>query len=169
MIYKDSASGVAPGNQVWAKQILINIGLENLVDEVKPSNQVFQNDSWSCGLWVLKWIEMDYRARRQEPPIPVTVQMIAKRVNSFIHKLKEKAVVVPKAPPAPVPPAVPDVLPDPVGDKFKNLEDALDAAMKCKKCLPTLRGTKGCSTCMGRWFEEIRLQKVPKASLKKID
>ena len=115
MIYKDSASGVAPGNQVWAKQILINIGLENLVEEVKPSNQVFQTDSWSCGLWVLKWIEMDYRARRQEPPIPVTIQMIAKRDNTFIVKLKEKAVVVPKAPPAPVPPAVPDVLPDPGG------------------------------------------------------
>jgi len=162
LIYKDSASGAAPANQAWAKQILLNIGLENLVDEVKPSNKVFQKDSWSCGLWVLKWIEMDLRARRQEPPIAMSVETIVKRLNGFIQKLKEKAVKVPKAPPAPVPPAVPDVLPDPVGDKFKTIDEAMDAAHKCKKCLPTQRGTKGCTTCMGRWFEEIRLQKAPK-------
>ena len=42
---------------------------------------------------------------------------------------------------------------------FDTLEEALEAGQKCKKCLPTKKGTKGCRTCMGEWFEHIRLRK----------
>ena len=41
---------------------------------------------------------------------------------------------------------------------FETLEQALEAAKACKKCLPTKFGTKGCRTCMGEHFEEIRLK-----------
>ena len=166
---EDSGFGEAPDNLVWAKQILINIGIENLVEYVKKSNKLGQNDAWSCGIWVLKWIEADLRARRDEVPMPLSIQMVTKRVNVFIEKLKQKALLPAAAKAAaPAPPAVPEVLPDPVGDKFKTLEEALDAAASCKKCLPTQRGTKGCSQCMGNWFEQIRLQKLPKKALKLI-
>ena len=43
--YKDSAiPNVAPGNLVWAKQILVNLGLENLVEGITPSNKLGQKD-----------------------------------------------------------------------------------------------------------------------------
>ena len=57
--YQDSLVEPAPGNLKWAKQILINLGFETLVDEVVPKNKVFQQEGWSCGLWSLKFIEQD--------------------------------------------------------------------------------------------------------------
>ena len=39
---------------------------------------------------------------------------------------------------------------------FASLEEALEAAQACKKCLPTKYGTKGCRACMGEFFEQIR-------------
>ena len=39
---------------------------------------------------------------------------------------------------------------------FANLEEALEAAHSCNKCLPTKAGTKGCRACMGEFFEQIR-------------
>jgi len=50
---------------------------------------------------------------------------------------------------------------------FDCLEDALAAAQKCTKCLPTKQALKGCSFCMGKWFEEIRQKQYKKATLKK--
>ena len=70
----------------------------------------------------------------------------------IIAKIKEKAAKsVPKAAPA-LPPAPADPR---IELYFDSLEDAMDAANKCSKCLPTKMGTKGCRTCMGKWFEEI--------------
>ena len=43
---------------------------------------------------------------------------------------------------------------------FDTLEEALEAGQKCKKCIATKRGAKGCRTCMGEWFEHIRLRKT---------
>ena len=41
---------------------------------------------------------------------------------------------------------------------FLTLEEALEAAKACKKCLATKFGTKGCRACMGEWFEQIRIK-----------
>ena len=49
-----------------------------------------------------------------------------------------------------------EVLSKKVEPQFDTLDEALEAAQKCKKCLPTRAATKGCRTCMGEWFEEIR-------------
>ena len=46
---------------------------------------------------------------------------------------------------------------------FASLEEALEAAKACKKCLPTKFGTKGCRACMGEHFEQIRLKR-PRAA-----
>ena len=37
--------------------------------------------------------------------------------------------------------------------------EALAAGLECKKCIATKKGTKGCRTCMGEWFEHIRMRK----------
>jgi hypothetical protein len=51
----------------------------------------------------------------------------------------------------------------------ETLELALAAAHKCTKCEPTTRGTKGCSACMGDWFNEhMRINKAPVKFLKAI-
>ena len=158
MKYRDSLQGAAPGNQTWAKHILINMGLDSLVDDVAPSNRGYQLDGWS----------MDLRIARGEAPAHISAQDISKRVNSFIDKVKAKAKAapapaLPPAPAAPEPPA-----PKWEGPKHASLEDALEAAQKCKKCLPTLRGTKGCSTCMGAFFEEIRQSRTSEKTFHKL-
>ena len=46
---------------------------------------------------------------------------------------------------------------------------ALEAAHKCTKCEPTTRGSKGCSSCMGKWFDEkMRINAAPIKFLKAI-
>ena len=146
---------------------MVNLGLETLVDQVTPSNETHQQDGWSCGLWVLKWIEVDLRRRRNELPMPKpTIQDITKRVNSFIAQILRKAApqhAVGEAPEEPKTSKKKQWVP-PV---FDCLEDALAAAQKCTKCLPTKQALKGCSFCMGKWFEEIRQKQYKKATLKK--
>ena len=165
--YCDSLPSPSKNCEVWAKQLLVNLGLETLVDQATPSNEAHQQDCWSCGLWVLKWIEVDLRRRRNELPMPKpTIQDITKRVNTFIAKVLQKATPQPAVGEAPEEPKtskkkqwVPPV--------FDCLEDALAAAQKCTKCLPTKQALKGCSFCMGMWFEEIRQKQYKKATLKK--
>jgi len=41
-----------------------------------------------------------------------------------------------------------------------TLEEAMIAAIVCKKCVPAQRGTKGCRACMGEFFEAIRKGKA---------
>ena len=41
---------------------------------------------------------------------------------------------------------------------FETFEEALAAGARCKKCQPRIKGYKGCRSCMGEWFEEIRLK-----------
>lgn len=166
--YRDSLNPAAPGNLVRAKTILLNLGLQELVERVEPSNEMHQEDSWSCGLFVIKWIEQDVReTARHEPPMQVTIKMAATRINAFIDQIKKKAQIPDKkgAPPAPAPPEVQMLEPKEV--QFETLELALDAANACKKCYPTKKGIKGCRQCMGKWFEEIRQQQLPKRVIKK--
>ena len=84
--------------------------------------------------------------------------MISNRVNVFIRKVKEAAAKEDKAKSVPkAAPALPEAPPPPsIEPLFDTLEEALEAAHKCSKRLPTKMGTKGCRTCMGKWFEEIR-------------
>ena len=43
-----------------------------------------------------------------------------------------------------------------------SLEEALEAANKCSKCRVTKALVKGCRSCMGEWFEEIRQKAFPR-------
>ena len=53
--------------------------------------------------------------------------------------------------------------------KHSTLEEALAAAHACNKCEPTKMGTKGCTACMGEWFESIRIKRAPPKFLKAIE
>ena len=108
-----------------------------------------QKDGWSCGLIVLQKAEMHIRRFRGElPSVPPSIPQIRQRVNVWIQKLHE--AVQPKFPQKGQ--AHAKRRPPPA-----TFEEALIRGKECTKCRPSkLQPVKGCSFCMGRWFEEIR-------------
>ena len=68
--YRDSLKDPSQDAMAVARRILINLGLQALVDQVIPSNKILQSDGWACGLFVLRWIEAACRKYRNEPRIP---------------------------------------------------------------------------------------------------
>ena len=108
-----------------------------------------QKDGWSCGLFVLQKSEIQIRRFRGElPSVPPSIPQIRQRVNVWIQKLHE--AVQPKFPPKA--PANARKRPPPA-----TFDEALARGIECTKCRPSkLQPVKGCSACMGDWFEEIR-------------
>ena len=62
--YKDSLRFPSEKAKETAKLILINLGLEDFIHQVVPSNSQFQAGGWECGLFVLRWIEAAMRKFR---------------------------------------------------------------------------------------------------------
>ena len=153
--YKDSLRQPAATSRAAAARLLRNLGLGE--DCPAPSNRAKQEDAWSCGLWVMRWIDRKLREiageLRMKPP---SIMDCFNRGNEFISKvknpkLKDKAVPKAKAEPK----TYKNVEPT-----FANLDEALAAGLKCTKCIQTKLGTKGCRACMGDLFEQIRLKKA---------
>ena len=143
-VFKDSMKPGAPTALLAAKTILVNLGLGALAEGLEPTNADHQPDGWSCGLYVLKWAERALRETAGEARIPdVSQTIIIKRTNEFINKRKH--VSVPrgqgKAKAKPKGQAAKKLSDEPT---FESLEDALAVAQECSKCMPTLKGTKGC-------------------------
>jgi hypothetical protein len=89
--YKDSLKQPSTSGIQAAKQILINLGLEHFVDKVVPSNKVYQPDGWSCGIYVLRWIEAALRRARGEPRIAdASITDVTRLTNEFISKVLPK-------------------------------------------------------------------------------
>ena len=148
--FKDSLEHPAGTSQAAATRILKNL---NLAEECPaPSNRAFQADGWSCGLWVVRWIERKLREITGEPRHkPPSLKDLCIRSKLFIEKIKSaqgKPVAEAKAKAK----AYKNV--EPV---FESLDLALQAGLLCTKCIVTKQGTKGCRACMGEYFEEIRL------------
>ena len=124
-----------------------------------PSNIRHQRggDGWSCGLWCTRWWEEAVRQRLGEPRTPVqSLQLLWTRGNAFIAQIKKARSDPPKSkPPAGAPASRKDK--EPV--EHATFLDALQAAHKCTKCRPTKMGTKGCTDCMGKWFDQIRINR----------
>jgi hypothetical protein len=163
--YKDSLKQPSTSGIQAAKQILINLGLEHFVDKVVPSNKVYQPDGWSCGIYVLRWIEAALRRARGEPRIAdASITDVTRLTNEFISKVipkakaKSKAKSKAKAKSDGGKAAVTKETKEPT---FETLEDALTAAHKCTKCVVTKQASKGCRACMGEWFEHIRIKGAP--------
>ena len=136
------------------------------------SNTSYQTEGWECGLWATRWLEQALRAERFEGKIPpLTIAEATTRTNQFIDKLldarkgkpevearakaKAEAIAARKAETKASAARAAKAYKEP---EFATLEEALEAGLKCKKCLATTRGTKGCRQCMGKWFEHIRLR-----------
>ena len=107
-----------------------------------------QIDGWSCGIWVARFWEECVRQRRGEPRMPVVpVSRTLARADEFMDKIRKAKGGQPGG-------DGPKPLAGPVN--WATLEDALTAAHLCAKCRPRKDGMKGCRTCMGKWFDEIR-------------
>ena len=167
IVFKDSLPNPPETARAAARAILARLELvPESFEGPSRSNKAFQTDGWSCGLWATRWLERSLReARGEARRIPSTLKDIATRGNEFIDKLKtassaslesrrkrarEKAE--PKAEPKQRQKFEPT---------FKTLEEALEAAKHCKKCLCTRAMTKGCRACMGEHFEQIRQKRKP--------
>ena len=162
--YMDSLKPPVAATVEAASNVLRNLGF--LAEDAavpEPSNHSFQNDGWSCGLHVVKWIELDLRRRRGEPRLPdPTVDDLRKRTNNFIAKIKGAAATSSDRRQEMKPHTAPtgeggaaEAL-SVMEPKWDNLEDALEAAQDCQRCIATKFATKGCRACMGEFFEEIR-------------
>ena len=97
--YKDSISPPVAANAKAASSLLRNCGFlagDALAPEPASSlllavagNRDLQLDGWSCGLHVVKWIELDLRRRRGEPRLPdPSIDDLRKRTNMFITRIK---------------------------------------------------------------------------------
>ena len=86
--FKNSLKNGAESSRVVASMLLANL---DLAEELPPaSNCRFQDDGWSCGLWVLRWIERELRSIFGEPRMPQTsISDTMKRGNEFIIKIKD--------------------------------------------------------------------------------
>ena len=160
--YMDSNHPTIVPTQEAASNVLRNLGFL-AVDAVapKPSNCTFQSDGWSCGLHVIKWIEIDLRSRRGEPRLPdPSIEDLKKRTNYFIAKIKGyvQQGMRPHTAPTGKGDAAAASSRDVIEPKFDKFEDALDAAQSCQRCIATSYGTKGCRLCMGDFFECIRMK-----------
>ena len=155
--FKDSLEQPAGTSQAAATRILQNL---NLAEECPaPSNRAFQADGWSCGLWVIRWIERKLREINGEPRHkPMSLKELGIRSKFFIEKIRSASTKpVAEAAPKPVAKAKAYKNVEPV---FESLDLALQAGLACTKCIVTKQGTKGCRACMGELFEEIRMKRA---------
>ena len=153
--FKDSLEQPAGTSQAAATRILQNL---NLAEECPaPSNRAFQADGWSCGLWVIRWIERKLREITGEPRHkPPSLTDLCIRSKLFIERIKSaQGKQVAEAKPKAKAKAYNNV--EPV---FESLDLALQAGLACTKCIVTKQGTKGCRACMGDLFEEIRMKRA---------
>ena len=145
MFYHDSLGSALDSCYQTAQTVARTLQLLGPATELPASSGGRQTDGWSCGLWALQLTEARARQHRGEIPTRApAITHIQARLNEYIAKLKGSAAPVKRQA---------KVLP-----VFDTLEQALTAAHQCAKCRPTLRGTKGCAQCMGRWFAQIRIR-----------
>ena len=174
--FRDSLRDPPKSAAAMVERILKNLGL---VDEgwlcPPRCNETFQVEGWECGLWATRYIERSRRERRGEGRLPpASIADMVTRTNYFIEQLKQagkkglerenkaKAKAEAKAQAKAQAKAKAEArVRKQVEPVFASLEEALEAAKQCKKCLPTKFGTKGCRACMGEHFEQIRLKGKP--------
>ena len=172
---KDSLRGASPSAMQEVETILTRIGLVDPGWKCPPRvNRGYQQGGWECGLWASRYHEKALRGARFEGTTPpASIKDHTARLNKFIDNLKgaraqrdEKAAKeVRKAEgkakvKAKAKASAAEALAKRVEPVHATLEQALLAGQKCPKCYHMLKGTKGCRTCMGEWFEEIRMRGV---------
>ena len=162
--YRDSSKHPREEHRNIAKKILENI--EITAEIPNRCNRNEQPGGWECGIFAARWVERSLRELRGEGRVPpMTEKVWLARANQFIMQCKNEAAKEAEEKAAPKAKAKAKASVKPRTDiepTWDTLEQALAAAHECRKCMPTLKGTKGCRACMGEWFEMIR-QKGQKA------
>ena len=147
LFYYDPLPEQLPDCWAAAQNVAWYLGLLPEENELPDSPGGQQQDGWSCGLWVLQ--EQEHQLRqlwRNEPTSSkVPIYQILHRLNDFIGRVSPAAKAALSAVPG--------------GTKVvpTTLQEALQAAVLCSKCHVTKTfGTKGCSQCMGPFFQSAK-------------
>ena len=168
IVYKDSLKTPSENSTATASRILQKLGVILDNEECpEPTNKSHQIDGFSCGLWVVRWIERDLREIRGEArhePVSITDQTIrgkqfiqnikkaslkadAKEENNSIMKASaKKASIKADAKKDEVTKTTPAERAEP---DWETIEEAKKAALACGKCRTRKDGGKGCRICMG--------------------
>ena len=97
----------------------------------------------SCGIDVLQRLESKARSFLGEPVMPlITIQAFIHRGNEFIQKVSPTAMAASRSAEAKKETKAPE-----------TMVEAVEAAQACTKCRVTRAGFKGCTKCMGLFFQ----------------
>ena len=156
--YRDSSKAPNEAHKTAAGTILEHL---NIKGPVPPRcNKREQPGGWECGIWAARWLERSLREHRGEGRVePLSDKAWLTRANEFIMKVKNEAATDAELKAIGKAKAKAKTMAAPRRDlepKWDSLEQALEAAHACKKCMATLARTKGRRACMGEHFELIR-------------
>ena len=113
-----------------AERLCKNLGLLAETTALPKNEPGPQKDGWSCGLQVISKVEVLMREWRKEgPTLLVPIEEVAERLNEYLRKLRKD---------------------------LATFEEALQVGLRCTRCKPTKKGSKGCKYCMGHWFKDVR-------------
>ena len=180
--YRDALKKPSGTAKQAATRILRKLGVVGPDAECPPpSNERFQVDGWSCGVWTTRWIERALREIRGEGrQMPDSITDACHRGNEWIQKLqdasdndaakaKAKAKGKAKAKAKTTKSASKHAASLDAEPEHPNLEVAMKAAASCKKCEPQKDGAKGCRACMGQHFEAVRKRGFEARAVKEFD
>ena len=151
VLYYDALPTQLPGCRAASEKLARMLGLlasDGVLPESEPG---CQRDGWSCGLWCLQEQEHQIRKVWRNEPISskVPIAKVLHRLNEWIEKVSPAAKALLQAKPKASKQASP-----------LTYEDAVQAALTCSKCnVNKTLGTKGCSLCMGMFFQPMRQRK----------
>ncbi len=125
LLYFDSLPLQIQGCRNAATKIARRLGLfSTKVTKLPDSPPGPQKDGWSCGTWVLQFMEAKARLFRGEHPIPdLPFKAFAHRANEFTEKVSPAALA------ARAKPAKAAEKPPP-----ETIAEAIEAALACTKC-----------------------------------
>jgi hypothetical protein len=155
--YYDSLPVQHQGCKEAASRVAQRLGLFGPECSSLPDSEPgIQSDGWSCGIHVLQWLESKARSFLGEPVMPlITIQACIHRGNEFIQKVSPTAMAASRSAEAKKETKAPE-----------TMVEAVEAAQACTKCRVTRAGFKGCTKCMGSFFQVYKGQAKTKAKAK---
>ena len=117
----------------------------------EPSNELFQTDSWSCGLWCLRWVAQSLRRALHtscQHPVYMTTIETLNRANASVCQVRYDATYEPLS-----------TKNEPKSQNYDRIEPqcmdkAIEYAWNCTRCRVErgkngAQDLKGCEVCMG--------------------
>ncbi len=141
--HRDSLRSPSVASLAAAQMACLRLGASLSVD---VHNREWQSDSWSCGLWTLRWIERALRDLRGEGTRckPFAAMASLGALNRLALSLNKLVAPSASGSGRPSGDSVCGWKPPPPPQDY---QDALARAALCTKCR-----MQGCRWCMGDWF-----------------